>query len=350
MSTLEARAHVAVTRDWLSLELLLVETREVEGGKGDWVETRTTPMRQAQFKHLALTHQADHRQHPVGIGRFKWSWNLARRIPLRPSTCLMADIPGKSKPRSLRGHIKKLFRRNQPGQPESPKSRCPSIATSAGEGSESRTSVQPGPPNHATAPDSLKGRSNRVPSDLVANVLDPKPSTHLTDLTCDGTKGRVDEGNPSSSKGDCSVSTAGIGTKAYEGIKTSLRMMAQLGDVFPPVKSTAAGLLFIFDIVDAYGENRGEFDKLLKRVEVLSAIIASCPRDVSQEALDRFSGLSRTLREKEELLKQKLNPNRSKIERAILSSKDKEDVLKVTQEIKTVIEIAMVRLSGTTCA
>ncbi|KAF5336475.1 hypothetical protein D9611_006642 [Ephemerocybe angulata] len=254
----------------------------------------------------------------------------------------MTDIPGKSKPRSLRGHLKKLFRRNHPGQLESPRSRSPSVGTSAGEGSERKTSVtQPGLLNHTTAPDPFKGRSNRVPSDLVADVLDPKPPTHLTDLTCDGTKGRVDEDNPSSSKADCSVSTAGIGTKAYEGIKTSLRMAAQLGDVFPPVKSTAAGLLFIFDIVDAYGENRGEFDKLLKRVEVLSAIIASCPRDVSQEALDRFSGLSRTLREKEELLKQKLNPNRSKIERAILSSKDKEDVLKVTQEIKTVIEIAM---------
>ncbi|KAJ2911890.1 hypothetical protein MD484_g8525, partial [Candolleomyces efflorescens] len=132
-----------------------------------------------------------------------------------------------------------------------------------------------------------------------------------------------------------------VAKKIYEGVKTTLRKIVYVSDVLPPLKSTAAGLLVICDTIDAYGENKEEFNGLLKRVEVLSQIMESCPHDVSEEVKDRFGGLSRTLEEKRKVLEGKLDPNRSRAERMLLGPQDKQEVLKLTQEIKFAIEIAM---------
>ncbi|RXW16871.1 hypothetical protein EST38_g8985 [Candolleomyces aberdarensis] len=134
---------------------------------------------------------------------------------------------------------------------------------------------------------------------------------------------------------------AGLGSKIYEGVKTTLRRIVDVSDVFPPLKSTAAGLLVICETIDAYGENQEEFDALLKRVEVLSRIMDSCPPDVSQEVKDRFDGLLRTLEEKKKILQGKMDPTRSRVERVMLAPQDKQVVLKLTQEIRFAIEIAM---------
>ncbi|RXW16104.1 hypothetical protein EST38_g9738, partial [Candolleomyces aberdarensis] len=134
---------------------------------------------------------------------------------------------------------------------------------------------------------------------------------------------------------------AGLASKIYEGVKTTLRRIVDVSDVFPPLKSTAAGLLVICNMIDAYGENHEEFDALLKRVEVLSRIIDKSPANVQPGVQDRFSGLSRTLEEKKKKLQDKVNPNRSGFERAFLTDQDKQAVLKLTQEIRFAIEIAM---------
>ncbi|RXW19277.1 hypothetical protein EST38_g6574 [Candolleomyces aberdarensis] len=134
---------------------------------------------------------------------------------------------------------------------------------------------------------------------------------------------------------------AGLGSKIYEGVKTTLRRIVDVSDVFPPLKSTAAGLLAVCNTIDAYGENHEEFDALLKRVEALSRIIDESPPEVQQGVQDRFSGLSRTLEEKKKILQDKVNPNRSVVDRAILTDQDKQEVLKLTQEIRFAIEIAM---------
>ncbi|KAJ2925686.1 hypothetical protein H1R20_g11406, partial [Candolleomyces eurysporus] len=134
---------------------------------------------------------------------------------------------------------------------------------------------------------------------------------------------------------------AGLGKKIYEGVKTTLQRIVDVSDVFPPLKSTAAGLLAICNTIDAYGENHEEFDALLKRVEALSRIIDESPADVQQGIQDRFSGLSRTLEEKKKILQDKVNPNRSVVDRAILTDQDKQEVLKLTQEIRFAIEIAL---------
>ena len=52
--------------------------------------------------------------------------------------------------------------------------------------------------------------------------------------------------------------------------------------------------------------------------------------------------LSRTLEEKEKLLKSKLDPTRSRVEHVALAPQDKEEVRKLTQEIRFAIEITMV--------
>ena len=51
---------------------------------------------------------------------------------------------------------------------------------------------------------------------------------------------------------------------------------------------------------------------------------------------------SRTLEEKRKILQGKLDPTRSRVERVALAPQDKEEVLKLTQEIRFAIEITMV--------
>ncbi|KAJ2928991.1 hypothetical protein H1R20_g8097, partial [Candolleomyces eurysporus] len=134
---------------------------------------------------------------------------------------------------------------------------------------------------------------------------------------------------------------AGLAGKVYEGVKITLRKVVQVSDAFPSLKSVAAGLLVICDTIDAYGENKEEFDALLKRVEVLSKIMVSCPPDVPQEVKDRFDGLSRTLEGKKKILQDKVDPTRSRIERVMLTAQDKQEMLKLMQEVRFAIEIAM---------
>ncbi|KAF6764434.1 hypothetical protein DFP72DRAFT_1040239, partial [Ephemerocybe angulata] len=131
------------------------------------------------------------------------------------------------------------------------------------------------------------------------------------------------------------------GRKFYEAIKTTLRTIERTTDVFTPLKSTAAALLVICDTIDAYGGNREEFERLLKRVDAISSIMESWPTDASQGAEDRFSGLSRTLVDMQNLLMSKVNENRSKLERALLTAQDGQEVLKLTREIELAMEIAL---------
>jgi hypothetical protein len=41
-----------------------------------------------------------------------------------------------------------------------------------------------------------------------------------------------------------------LASKVYEDVKTTLRKIVDISDVFPPLKSTAAGLLAICDTID----------------------------------------------------------------------------------------------------
>jgi hypothetical protein len=70
---------------------------------------------------------------------------------------------------------------------------------------------------------------------------------------------------------------------------------------------------------------RGESGSFIPSVDVLSHARAS-----------------RTLEEKTKILQGKLDPTRSRVERVALAPQDKQVVLKLTQEIRFAIEIAMV--------
>ncbi|KAF5336455.1 hypothetical protein D9611_006666 [Ephemerocybe angulata] len=129
--------------------------------------------------------------------------------------------------------------------------------------------------------------------------------------------------------------------KLFEGVKTALETVVTVADVFPPLKSTAAGLLVLLKAIDDYGENRKEFTRLSERLKVLSEIMVSFPAEFPEEVGDRFRGLASIVEESQKILEERLDPKRSKIERFILSPRDKEEVLKITQEISFAIEIAM---------
>ncbi|KAF5338082.1 hypothetical protein D9611_014199 [Ephemerocybe angulata] len=250
----------------------------------------------------------------------------------------MADAPGPKKRRGMGSRLKELFKRRGS---KTPRSESPSLVRNVeGSGGPSARNQ----PEQGAESSSLRGRSTQDPLEVAPTSVSPPQLTSdgpkeetepqpIEDLRDDNVRDAVEAG--------VSVPSEGIGSKIYGGVRAALRLVADLGDVFPPVKSTAAGLLFIFDVIDAYGENHEEFRKLLERVNMLSAIMESCPKDVPQEVLDRFSGLSLTLLEKTELLQRKLDPTRSKVERAILSTEDKDEIIKITQEITMVIEIAM---------
>ncbi|KAF5336330.1 hypothetical protein D9611_006653 [Ephemerocybe angulata] len=138
-------------------------------------------------------------------------------------------------------------------------------------------------------------------------------------------------------------STSKTRKKLFEGVKTALETVVTVADVFPPLKSTAAGLLVLLKAIDDYGENRKEFTRLSERLKVLSEIMVAFPSEFPEEVGDRFRGLASIVEESQKVLEERLDPKRSKIERFILSPRDKEEVLKITQEISFAIEIAMFR-------
>ncbi|KAF5336474.1 hypothetical protein D9611_006645 [Ephemerocybe angulata] len=258
----------------------------------------------------------------------------------------MTEIPGKKKPKGKRGWMKRITDFWKGTGSKTPRSETPSLATNA-EGLKLPSTRSRHEPGSGSA--FLDGRSNQDSQEVPLNT------GTIPQLACAHPKGAAERPLIKDSRVDAvpmgvssalspeayiSVPSEDIGSKIYGSVKTALRLVVEMGDVFPPVKSTAAGLLFIFDLIDAYGENHEEFNMLLERVKVLSAILTSCPKDVPEEVLDRFRGLSLTLLEKEESLKQKLQ-NRSRVERVILSAQDKEEIMKLTQEIKMIIEIAV---------
>ncbi|KAF5330175.1 hypothetical protein D9611_010598 [Ephemerocybe angulata] len=147
----------------------------------------------------------------------------------------------------------------------------------------------------------------------------------------------TDHQNIDNSPSEAIIKQQSPGRKFYEGMKTTLRTIERVSDVFPPLKSTAAALLVICETIDAYGENLEEFERLLKRVEILYSIMESWPEEASQDAKDR------TLVDMERILKRKVDGTRSGLERAgaVLTGQDKEDVLKLTREIELAMEIAL---------
>ncbi|RXW23945.1 hypothetical protein EST38_g1906 [Candolleomyces aberdarensis] len=197
-----------------------------------------------------------------------------------------------------------------------------------------------------------RSRGEGEPQMITAHVGHPSQDLGITFVEADSSDLPIRSNSPAAatshagnesqdSRAHAERQPAGLGSKIYEGVKTTLRRIVDVSDVFPPLKSTAAGLLAICNTIDAYGENHEEFDALLKRVEALSRIIDESPVSVQPGVQDRFSGLSRTLEEKKEKLQDKVNPNRSGFDRAFLTDQDKQAVLKLTQEIRFSIEIAM---------
>ncbi|RXW21205.1 hypothetical protein EST38_g4653 [Candolleomyces aberdarensis] len=247
----------------------------------------------------------------------------------------------RNKPRK-RDRVKKFFKdRLGSGTPSPSLSRTSTHSTVAGgSGTTSQAAhdiAVPTPPAENTIRSEIQSDQNNINTAIGSQPRLSSPTQSSIPPTA--TSQAVNE--PEEGTVHVEHQPTGLAGKIYEGVKTTLRKVVEVSDVFPPVKSVAAGLLVICDTIDAYGENKEEFDALLKRVEVLSRIMACCPSDVPQEVKDRFDGLLRTLEEKKMILQEKVDPTRSGVERAMLAAKDKQEVLKLTQEVRFAIEIAM---------
>ncbi|KAF6756873.1 hypothetical protein DFP72DRAFT_846251 [Ephemerocybe angulata] len=128
----------------------------------------------------------------------------------------------------------------------------------------------------------------------------------------------------------------------YEGVKTTLRTVVTVTDAFPPLKSTAAALLVICDMIDRYTENPKEFKKLLLRVELLAKTIESCPSPALSQSLEsRFKKMSSDLEIIKRRLEERSAEDRWKMSRIVLSEQDKQEISGLTSQITHLIEETM---------
>ncbi|KAG2010503.1 vegetative incompatibility protein HET-E-1 [Coprinopsis cinerea AmutBmut pab1-1] len=130
----------------------------------------------------------------------------------------------------------------------------------------------------------------------------------------------------------------------FKGTKEVLRVIKETTDVFPPVKSVAAAMYEILNILDTVDGNREEVKKLQGRLEVLEEILGSCPPSGVEPSLgDRLGGLARMLEEKAAYLKGKLKDSKGK--RVINATEDQKEIHQAIEEVRFAIEIAMLDIS-----
>ncbi|KAJ3522450.1 hypothetical protein NMY22_g11886 [Coprinellus aureogranulatus] len=129
-------------------------------------------------------------------------------------------------------------------------------------------------------------------------------------------------------------------------LKSTLGFVERVSDVFPPLKSTVAGINAIVEAADDFFGNQDEFVKLSERVRLLDEILrgrsdSSLPQDVR----DRRDGLARAV---DDLGKQLLGKiTRDKWKRAVFAKEDQQDVIRIIREINFAIEYAMLDVTIT---
>ncbi|KIJ25969.1 hypothetical protein M422DRAFT_273017, partial [Sphaerobolus stellatus SS14] len=93
---------------------------------------------------------------------------------------------------------------------------------------------------------------------------------------------------------------------AKAAIKETLRTIVNVTDVFPPLKSVAAGILEIIERYDAVHDVQRGFTELQKQLEGLLAVIRLYQDDVPVNVMNALTGLARAIEEKKTVLEKKL--------------------------------------------
>ncbi|EAU80951.2 vegetative incompatibility protein HET-E-1 [Coprinopsis cinerea okayama7 len=168
------------------------------------------------------------------------------------------------------------------------------------------------------------------------------PTTRTNPVTDTPVMPSADGGNsttPAIATNEGSVSSAA--RTIFYGTKEVLRVIKETTDVFPPVKSVAAAMLEILNILDTVDGNRDEVKKLGSRLEVLKDILKSCPTTgVEQSVRDRLDGLARMLQQKASEMKKKLDDSIGK--RVFNATEDQKEIKQAVEEVRFAIEVAMV--------
>ncbi|KIJ31651.1 hypothetical protein M422DRAFT_185684 [Sphaerobolus stellatus SS14] len=89
-------------------------------------------------------------------------------------------------------------------------------------------------------------------------------------------------------------------------IKETLRTIVNVTDVFPPLKSVAAGILEIIERYDAVHNVQRGFTELQKQLEGLLAVVRLYQDDVPVNVMNALTGLARAIEEKKTVLEKKL--------------------------------------------
>ncbi|KAG2010566.1 vegetative incompatibility protein HET-E-1 [Coprinopsis cinerea AmutBmut pab1-1] len=171
------------------------------------------------------------------------------------------------------------------------------------------------------------------------------PTTRTNPVTDTPVMPSADGGNsttPAIATNEGSVSSAA--RTIFYGTKEVLRVIKETTDVFPPVKSVAAAMLEILNILDTVDGNRDEVKKLGSRLEVLKDILKSCPTTgVEQSVRDRLDGLARMLQQKASEMKKKLDDSIGK--RVFNATEDQKEIKQAVEEVRFAIEVAMFDVS-----
>jgi len=131
--------------------------------------------------------------------------------------------------------------------------------------------------------------------------------------------------------------TRDIGKTAIQVVKESLKVVVLFSDTFPPLKSTAAGLVDILDRIDTAKDVQNESKQLHVHIKKLKIMLEAAQSGSNFELKDRLDGLHRALEEQRVALENKVD--RSLVTRIIFSTEDSKFLAQVLREITFSIEV-----------
>ncbi|KIJ46783.1 hypothetical protein M422DRAFT_249517 [Sphaerobolus stellatus SS14] len=130
---------------------------------------------------------------------------------------------------------------------------------------------------------------------------------------------------------------------AKAAIKETLRTIVNVTDVFPPLKSVAAGILEIIERYDAVHDVQRGFTKLQKQLEELLAVIRLYQDDVPVNVMNALTGLARAIEEKRTVLEKKLEE--SVPVRVVSAPADIAFMTETMRDVNYAIQVVMMDIS-----
>ncbi|KIJ46971.1 hypothetical protein M422DRAFT_249250 [Sphaerobolus stellatus SS14] len=126
-------------------------------------------------------------------------------------------------------------------------------------------------------------------------------------------------------------------------IKETLRTIVNVTDVFPPLKSVAAGILEIIEQYDAVHDVQHGFTELRKQLEGLLVVVRLYQDDISVNIMNALTGLARAIEEKKTVLEKKLG--QTVLVRGVSAPADIAFMTETMRDMNFAIQVVMMDIS-----